>query len=97
MNPKQLKDLDECVAMDAEGVSKDCNICSCRVCLSQETKLLYEARVGRAVLKGFAQPNSVFSIEPVANGTHYEIEITSPEELLTWAEEESEAESEPIV
>lgn len=42
MNPKQQRDADECEKMDAEGVSKDCDTCSCRVCLVQEAKPLHK-------------------------------------------------------
>lgn len=50
MNARQLKDADECEKMADSGLDKDCNQCSCRVCLVQEGELLHAAEIGRATI-----------------------------------------------
>lgn len=55
MNKRQLKDADECEQMADKGLDKDCNGCSCRVCLVQEGELLHAAEIGKAIM--WAQEN----------------------------------------
>lgn len=84
LTPKQIKDSEGCEILDAEGIQKNCDTCSCSVCLVDQSQLLYEASIGQAVIKAFKEMNAVFSLEPTEDGIQYEIELTSEKELLAW-------------
>lgn len=84
LTPKQIKDSEECVELDNQGISKNCDTCSCSVCLVDQSQLLHEASIGQAVIKAFKEANAVFSIEPTEDGIQYDIELTSEKELLAW-------------